>query len=98
MPRQSIIDDKAAQIAWLYLRGGFRKKDSSVVREIAYYVCGKRRIAKIMLFEIAYRVGYSNSKLSDDMSETSYKKKKKRLRDKLVSTFMFDERSENGKS
>ena len=95
MSRQSIIDDKAAQIAWQYLHGELSKKDKSTVHEIAYYICDKRRTAKTMLFEIAYRIGYAKSDLRDVMSETTYKKKKHRLRDKLVSMFnLFDERRE----
>lgn len=96
MSRQRLIDDKGSQICWKYLHGDFDEKTNVAIHYIAHRNTDKI-IAITMLFEIAYRIGYAHSNLAQCMSETTYKIKKKRLRDELVLVVNY-EGSENGKS
>lgn len=84
MARQSIINDRAAHICWLYLHGGLTEQANITVHDIAHFVCPEKYTAITMILEIAYREGYAKSALMNDMSEVTYKKKKKRIRDMLV--------------
>lgn len=83
MSRQSLTDDKASQICWKYLHGGFDEKTNVAIHDIIHHNTDKR-IAITMILEIAYRIGYAKSYLTKDMSECTYKIKKKLLRNKLV--------------
>ena len=83
MARQNLIDDKAAQICWRYLHGEFDEKTNASIHDIVHYNTDKR-IAITMVLEIAYRIGYAKSSLLEDMTESTYKRKKKSTRDKLV--------------
>lgn len=94
MSRQRIIDDKAAQICWKYLHGEFDEKTNVAIHDIVHHYIDNI-IAITMIFEIAYSIGYAKSNLMDDMSEVTYKKKKKRIRDELVMKVNC-ERRENG--
>lgn len=83
MSRQRLIDDKASQICWKYLHGEYDGKTNAMIHGIAHKNADNM-IAITMIFEIAYRIGYAKSYLMQYMSEVTYKKKKKRIRDKLV--------------
>lgn len=83
MARQNLIDDKAAQICWKYLHGEFDEKINATIHDIAHYNTDKE-IAITMIFDIAYRIGYAKSDLMLYMSETTYKIKKKLLRNRLA--------------
>ena len=84
MARQRLIDDKASQICWKYLHGNFAEETNAAIHDIAHHNNDKIT-AVTLIFEIAYRIGYAKSYLSQYMGETTYKIKKKRIRDKLVS-------------
>lgn len=85
MSRQCLINDKASQICWLYLHGEFDEKTNIDISDIAHKNIDKR-FAIPMVFEIAYRIGYAKSELMQYMSETTYKRKKMQIREKLVET------------
>lgn len=89
MARQSIINDRAAHICWLYLHGGLTEQANITVHDIAHFVCPEKYTAITMILEIAYRCGYAKSDLTEQMSEVTYKKKKKRIRDMLVQGIEF---------
>lgn len=84
MSRQSIVDDTAAQICWLYLHGELTEQGNIKVHDISHCICHDKYIAITMILEIAYRIGYAKSGLIYYMSEVTYKKKKKWIRDMLV--------------
>jgi hypothetical protein len=84
MARQRLIDDKASQICWKYLHGEYDEKTNVAIHNIAHHNTEKI-IAITMIFDIAHRIGYAHSDLAQCMGETTYKIKKKRIRDKLVS-------------
>ena len=85
MPRQSIFDDKAAQICWQYLHDEYDKETNVDIWCIVCLEFPETPIAIAIIREIAYRCGYAKSELAEYMSEVTYKKKKKRIRDMLAS-------------
>lgn len=95
MSRQSIINDRAAQIAWKYFHGELSQASNEAVYNIAHDVFHDRKIEITMLLEIAYREGYAKSDLADDMSEVTYKRKKKRIRDMLVRNIDLEKKNES---
>lgn len=95
MSKQSLINDKASHICWKYLHGEFDEETNIAIHNVAHYKTDKT-IAITMILDIAYRIGYAKSDLMQYMGENTYKKKKKRIRDKLVSMVNL-EGSENGK-
>lgn len=93
MSRSSIMQDIPAQICWEYLHGGCDKYIVEDIRSIISIALPNVSLAPIMIYEIAYRIGYVKSKLASYMSETTYKKKKKWCRNTIE--WIFAERSEN---
>lgn len=86
MARQSLANDVAAQICWKYLHGGFNEAVNERIYYIVYSVVGRKKLIPQFVFEIAYRVGYAKSALADELSEVTYKIKKKRIREELVAS------------
>jgi hypothetical protein len=85
MARQSIINDRPAHIAWEYLHGHFQQEVNETIDNIVHIAVPDKNKAIRMLLDIAYRIGYGKSELAYCMSEVTYKKKKKWIRDTLVS-------------
>ena len=83
MARLSIFDDTVAHICWKYIHGEYGAK----INETIYYATAEivpyQWEIYIFIMEIAYRTGYANSILGREMSEVTYKKKKKAIRDNI---------------
>lgn len=85
MARLSIMNDSVAHLCWRYVN-----KECDV--NLAIEICTTTlpitnydvRTAYLFIYEMAYRIGYAKSNLSDCMSETTYKIKKKQIRDILA--------------
>lgn len=82
MARQRLIDDTASQVCWKYLHGEYDGKTNVTIYGIAHKHID-HLLAVTMIYEIAYRIGYARSHLADVMSETTYKKKKKAIRENI---------------
>lgn len=83
MSKQHKIDIPA-QICWRYLKGGFDGDTNETIYTIVNSVLPNPEDTLNMIYDIAYRVGYYNSILCNSMSECTYKKTKKWIRDTLV--------------
>lgn len=91
MARLSLFNDTVAHLCCEYLHGTL---DATINEKIynAVHEVADQRMASVYVFEIAYRIGYVKSQLADIMSEVTYKKRKKSIRDKIA----LLERSKNG--
>lgn len=91
MSRVSIMQDTAALICGECIHGYLRKADKQIIYDIVFVAIPNRARARQMIREIAYRIGYANSKLAKYMSEVTYKKKKQWIRNLIA-----EELSERG--
>lgn len=91
MARLSIFEDAVAQMCFKYIHGELDTETNEKMWK-AIHEGVEHNEAIYFCFEIAYRIGYSRSHLADAMSEVTYKKKKKAIRDNVLKI----ERSENG--
>lgn len=80
-----MMEDYPAQICWQYLYGGFDENINEAIYTIVHLAIPDQESVLHMIYDIAYRIGYVNSALCNLMSEATYKRKKKWVRDTLVS-------------
>ena len=83
MGRLRIFDDTIAHICWDYLHGTLDEVTNEKIYDAVHQAVGQTD-AIIYVFEIAYHIGYAKSLLIDVISETTYKKKKKTVRDRIA--------------
>lgn len=69
-----------------YLKGGLSLKIESLIREASEEIT--LEYWRAFLIEIAYSVGYANSILNDEMSESTYKELKKLVKENLIKKIM----------
>ena len=91
MPRLSLFNDTAAHLCYEYLHGTLDETTNEKIYDIVHEAVDQS-VAGAYVFEIAYRIGFAKSQLADVISEVTYKKKKKAIRDKIASL----KRSKNG--
>jgi hypothetical protein len=83
MARLSIFEDTASQMCFKYIHN---ECDASTNEKMwkAIHDGVEHNEAIHFCFEIAYRIGYARSYLANTMSESTYKKKKKAIRDNVI--------------
>ena len=90
MARLKLSDDSVAQLCYKYLHGGCGKATNKKIYKAVHDVVSQKD-ATMYVFEIAHAIGYAKSALQDSVSETTYKKKKKAIRENILNII----RSEN---
>ena len=83
MARLSIFNDTVAQLCYDYLHGTLDETTNEKIYEAVHSVVDQKD-AGAYVYEITYHIGYVNSQLADVISEVTYKKRKKQIRDKLA--------------
>jgi hypothetical protein len=83
MSRLRRFDDTVAHLCYEYLHGDCDEPTKVKIYEAVHSVVSQKD-APMYVFEIAYAIGYAKSALQDFVSETTYKKRKKAIRDRLA--------------
>lgn len=83
MSRLSLFDDVVAHICWNYAHGNYDEDTNEKIYYAITEIVQKEELP-IFLLEIMNRTGYAKSILAGNMSESTYKKKKKAIRDNII--------------
>ena len=83
MARLKLFNDSVVHLCYKQLHGGCGEDTNEKIYKAVHDVVGQRD-ATMYVFEIAYAIGYAKSALQDFVSETTYKKKKKAIRENIL--------------
>ena len=86
MSKLSIFKDVPARICWKYLHNGLSPEENERMWICFHNIVPHSQFIHFA-YEIAYHKGYAKSFLFDEMSETTYKKKKKIIKDNILMCF-----------
>lgn len=83
MSRICLFNDLVAHYAWKYMHNELSASQRKKLYKAIFDYTYSKFMTLVFIEEIAYQIGYAKSRLFTAMSETTYKKRKRIIRNKI---------------